>query len=219
MAQPIKTKLSKGFQTVLPATIREKFQAKPGDEIIWSIIGDEVFIRIKKNEKNGIIKDLIGAFSTKDLDNATNNIDKTLYEGKWVYFIDSGVFIGAFNKKDFYHDKASKIINSIINDEIQKCYFSDYIFDEVTTYIRKKIGAAQSIKVAEALLNFSKLKFLIVDEATVYASFHLFKRYERLSFTDSISIVLMKNYKINKIFSFDSGFNGIKDIIRLTEPI
>lgn len=75
MTQPIKTKLSKGFQTVLPSEIREKLNAKPGDEITWSIIGEEVFIRIKKQSHEDPIQHLIGKLHTDKEDNATEKID------------------------------------------------------------------------------------------------------------------------------------------------
>lgn len=76
----IKTILSKGFQTVIPSEIREKLNAEPGDEIIWSIIGDEVFIRLKKKNSTDPIKNLIGKFSTQTKDNATKELDKVPYE-------------------------------------------------------------------------------------------------------------------------------------------
>jgi len=34
------TRISKGFQTVVPASVRKRFGLNPGDEVIWSIIGD-----------------------------------------------------------------------------------------------------------------------------------------------------------------------------------
>lgn len=72
----IKTKLSQGYQTVLPAEVREKLGAIPGDEIIWSIIGEEIYIRVKKRTTKDPIEDLIGKFSTNGKDNATENIDR-----------------------------------------------------------------------------------------------------------------------------------------------
>ena len=82
MAQLIKTKLSKGYQTVLPSEIRAKLNAEPGDEIIWSIIGEEVFIRLKKKTSIDSIKNLIGKFATPTEDNATKELDKVIYEDR-----------------------------------------------------------------------------------------------------------------------------------------
>ena len=80
MKNLIKTKISKGYQTVVPAEIRSKFNSKPGDEVIWSIIGKDVFIRIKKREKIDPIKKLIGQFSTIEIDDSTSSLDEIVSE-------------------------------------------------------------------------------------------------------------------------------------------
>ena len=80
MTDMIRTKVSKGFQTVLPSEIRNKFGGEPGDEIIWSIVGDDVFIHIRKKKSQDPLKNLIGAFGTESEDDATRNIDHVLSE-------------------------------------------------------------------------------------------------------------------------------------------
>lgn len=100
---------------------------------------------------------------------------------------------------------------------IEDIYISDYIFNEVVTYIRKKIGIKESLETANSMLNSYNLHFINIDEATLNASYHIFQHYDKLSFTDSSTVIIMKNLKISFLFSFDSGFDGIKDIIRLVE--
>lgn len=80
MKKLIKTKISKGYQTVVPAEVRAKFKSEPGDEVIWSIIGKDVFIRIKRRTKADPIKELIGRFSTKESDNSTDSLDEIVSE-------------------------------------------------------------------------------------------------------------------------------------------
>ena len=82
MTRLIKTKLSKGYQTVPPSEIREKLTAEPGDEIIWSIIGEEVSIRLKKKTPIDSLKILIGKFATPTEDNATKELDRVMYEDR-----------------------------------------------------------------------------------------------------------------------------------------
>ena len=72
----IKTKISKGFQTVVPSEIRNKIHGEPGDEIIWSIVGDEVFVRIAKLHPKDRLSEFIGKYSTSQSDNATENLDR-----------------------------------------------------------------------------------------------------------------------------------------------
>ncbi|MHA1745163.1 MAG: type II toxin-antitoxin system VapC family toxin [Promethearchaeota archaeon] len=138
-------------------------------------------------------------------------------EAKMSFFVDSGVWIAAFNKKDEHHSVASKIIPHILQEQFEKVYISDYVFDEVTTYIRKKISPEASILVAEAMLNSQQIEIIFVSEKFFNASYHIFKMYDQLSFTDASIVVLMKNRKISYLYSFDSGFDSIKDIRRLID--
>ncbi len=131
------------------------------------------------------------------------------------FFVDSGVWIGAFNKKDKHHKVASKIIRYLLDEEIDKVYISDYVFDEVTTYIKKKISPEASILVAEAMLDSQNIEIIFMNEKLFNASYHIFKMYNRLNFTDASIVVIMKNRKIKFLYSFDSGFNSVKEIQRL----
>jgi len=132
-----------------------------------------------------------------------------------LFFVDSGVWIAAFNKKDKHHKAASKIINQLLDEQIDKAYISDYVFDEVTTYIKKKISPEASILVAEAMLDSQNIEIIFMDEKIFNASYHIFKMYDRLSFTDASIVVIMKNRKIKLLYSFDSGFDSVKEIQRL----
>lgn len=79
MAVKIETKVSSGFQTVLPAEIREKFDVGPGDGVVWTVIGDEIFVRVRKKGGVDSLSNLIGAFPTKTKADATTDIDAVVY--------------------------------------------------------------------------------------------------------------------------------------------
>ncbi len=42
------TKISKGFQTVVPSEIRKKFDVGPGDILVWKSTDDGVVVRFRK---------------------------------------------------------------------------------------------------------------------------------------------------------------------------
>jgi AbrB family looped-hinge helix DNA binding protein len=75
------TKLSRGYQTVVPASIRKKFGLREGDRVVWSIIGDEVCIRMRKAGEDPLTN-LIASLPTGDRANATEEIDEVVYEGE-----------------------------------------------------------------------------------------------------------------------------------------
>ncbi|MFH1821233.1 MAG: AbrB/MazE/SpoVT family DNA-binding domain-containing protein [Methanobacteriota archaeon] len=79
MAVKIETKVSSGFQTVLPAEIRKKFDVGPGDGVVWTVIGDEIFVRVRKKGGADPLSKLIGAFPTKTRADATADIDASVY--------------------------------------------------------------------------------------------------------------------------------------------
>jgi predicted nucleic acid-binding protein len=129
--------------------------------------------------------------------------------------IDSGVWIAAFNKKDAHHVQGKTIISALTDGKLANVLITDYIFNEVVTYTRKKLGSEVSLKIATALLDSSHLKIIMVEESVFMSSFHIFQKYDLLSFTDANIVVVMKNLKIKHLFSFDSGFDSVKDILRL----
>jgi len=52
-----KTKISKGFQTVIPSAVRESFDVGPGDFMEWSEGRDGLVVRFRKRKT---LRDLAG---------------------------------------------------------------------------------------------------------------------------------------------------------------
>lgn len=78
-------------------------------------------------------------------------------------FIDSGVFIGAYNKRDTYHQEASDLLRRILKREYGSSYTSWYILDETVTYIRKKQERkGKAINLGKNILHSESLEILRV---------------------------------------------------------
>jgi len=73
------TKVSKGFQTVVPSRVRKRLKVDAGDEIVWSIVGNELYLRIRKVNKSDPLEDLIGKLPTEVEANATEEIDEVAW--------------------------------------------------------------------------------------------------------------------------------------------
>ncbi|MDI9437000.1 MAG: AbrB/MazE/SpoVT family DNA-binding domain-containing protein [Euryarchaeota archaeon] len=59
------TKISKGFQTVVPARIRKRFQVGPGDIMEWIPTGDGVELKFRKKVA---IDDVLGMVEEPETD-------------------------------------------------------------------------------------------------------------------------------------------------------
>ena len=55
-----KTKVSKGFQTVVPSAVREAFDVEPGDYVEWTEGQDGLVVRFRKRTR---LRDLTGVGS------------------------------------------------------------------------------------------------------------------------------------------------------------
>lgn len=132
-----------------------------------------------------------------------------------MYLVDSGVWIGASNPKDIHHREASAVLKAILKGELGKVLITDLIFSEVVTYIRRKVGRRQSIEAARMLLDSEHVEVICIDGNIFSAAYHMFERYPQLSFTDAASVAVMRDRGVQQMISFDKGFDGIRDIVRL----
>jgi len=95
--------------------------------------------------------------------------------------LDTTVFIAAAFPREKHHREGSAIIASVEEGALGEPVITDYILDEVVTFVRKKVDAAASIEMLDAMINS-----------------------------------VMRDLGIEVIYSFDSDFDGIPGIVRLT---
>ncbi|MCD6515324.1 MAG: type II toxin-antitoxin system VapC family toxin [Candidatus Odinarchaeota archaeon] len=130
-------------------------------------------------------------------------------------FIDTGIFTGAYNIRDRYHQRAKSILIDIIEGKYGQAYTSDYIFDEaitLTLYKTKNIELA--IKFGECILGSTIIELVHTSTVDFENAWSLFKKLRKqLSFTDCISLAIIKRLKIDYIASFDSDFDGLVERI------
>ena len=119
-------------------------------------------------------------------------------------FLDSSFIIALINKNDSLHLKALEYLELI---ELNECYISNLIINEVITVIGNKIGLKTAISTYELLTSV----FNVVNEYTLNdfnSNVMLF--YEayntKLSFTDSSILYIMKMEGIDNLLSFDKEF-------------
>jgi len=127
-------------------------------------------------------------------------------------FIDTGVFVAARNKRDINHEKAVNLLREALKGKYGRIYTSDYIFDEAVTVALVRTRKSDiAIDIGNFILSSKKLRILHVDKLVFMDAWRIFKKYvnKKLSFTDAVSIALMRRYNIDYIMSFDKHFDNI----------
>lgn len=134
-----------------------------------------------------------------------------------MIFFDTSFLIAYINKSDHNHERAVKIINSV--NKYGVVVVSDYILDELATFLTYHMNKEFSIKVLTKLIQLyirKKMKIVIIDQklfALTYLYFEKLKDRKKLSFTDASTLAVLDFYKIPYLASFDGDFDGLSTFI------
>ena len=125
-------------------------------------------------------------------------------------FLDTGFIISLFNKKDKNHKKAKKImIKTLEKDNNTVFIYSDYIFDELITFMkRRKISPNIIQKNGDKIFKSKLWTKVQISETLFQKSWKMIKNYKdkSWSFTDVSSFVIMKELSIKYFLSYDDHF-------------
>ena len=132
--------------------------------------------------------------------------------------MDSSLFVALSNKRDNLHGRAVLMMKEILNYNYGKIFFSDYIFDEsFTLFLARTKNFKGAIDFGNTLLKSKDLNRLEVDAVVFSEAWGLINAARApISFTDATSVVLMQKFRIQHIASFDSDFDKIPQIKRIS---
>ena len=123
-------------------------------------------------------------------------------------FLDTSFLVALANADDKNHRSAQSVKARIVNKELGQPYISDYIFDELVTFLKAKHVRPEKIEeFGGSLLKDESIKLLKVESVVFLQSWELFKKSAGLSFTDCTSIALAGQFGIKNIASYDSDFD------------
>lgn len=122
-------------------------------------------------------------------------------------FIDSTFIISLLNNNDPYHESAINIVNDEELLKTNNLFTSNLVLDEIVSVIGAKLGLEAAINAYDLLndnctiLNEYEIKNFNEKVMDVYRSTEA-----KLSFTDCSIIVVLKEFDIDSLVSFDKEF-------------
>lgn len=126
-------------------------------------------------------------------------------------FVDTSVFVAMRNADDEHHERSKDLMRRALKGEFGRIYTSDYVIDEaVTTALVRTRRHDLAVDIGKYIVESPRITKLWVTKDTFDAAWETFKTLEDhpMSFTDCVSMTLIKKNNIKQIMSFDSGFNG-----------
>jgi predicted nucleic acid-binding protein len=135
--------------------------------------------------------------------------------------VDTTFWVGDADSNDDFHLSAHPAIEAIRTGKMPNALTTNFVLDETVTILgrRKGFGAERAAKVADIILSSPRVFAVHIDESLFKESLKHYPVYKgMLSLTDVSTIVTMKSYGVNDIFSHDHDFDGVKGIRRREKP-
>ena len=133
-------------------------------------------------------------------------------------FVDTSGFKAFYDPRDEYHARARRFTDQVATKKIatRGLVTSDYVLDETLTLLLVGAGHAAAATFAQAIRESRVFSTSHVTEDQFWKSLELFvkSRDKEWSFTDCTCFLLMREYGIQNVFTFDphfkqAGFNPV----------
>lgn len=133
-----------------------------------------------------------------------------------VAVLDSVVLIGAFYRSDQWHRPAAAILRKVDEGALGECVLTDFILAETLNFMRARAGPEAGTSCLEGIESSESIRVERVTDGQFRAAKDVyFRRFPRLSFVDSLTVAFMKDRSVERLYSFDAGFDSVPGIRRL----
>lgn len=124
-----------------------------------------------------------------------------------MIFIDTSAFIARYVEHDQYHAEAVDHWRQL-RQERRRCFTSNFVLDETFTLLARQTTYEFAATRAQQLLQSQALTIWRPSPEDERAAVDLFRKFadQKVSFTDSVSFVLMRQHHLSHVFTFDRHF-------------
>ena len=133
--------------------------------------------------------------------------------------IDSNVLIAYALSRDQNHDIGAEIVRGVDGRKLPNCVLTNYVLGEVLNYIHNRAGQDIALDTLERLDRSPGFSIDHCARRDFLEGKKLFRKYDRLTFVDSITVAYMQREDIGYLYSFDDDFDGIDGVVRLDDAV
>ena len=125
-----------------------------------------------------------------------------------MIFIDTGAFLARYLERDGHHEDAL-VGFALLERDRRPAMTSIHVLDETITLLSRWAGASFAADRARAIFASRTLRILRPTEDQEVEALAELERFadQRLSYTDALSFVLMRDADASQAFAFDRHFS------------
>ncbi|OGK10304.1 hypothetical protein A2767_02945 [Candidatus Roizmanbacteria bacterium RIFCSPHIGHO2_01_FULL_35_10] len=129
-------------------------------------------------------------------------------------FIDTSAYFALFSKDDSNNDRVTKKLQFYKEIE-SKLFTSEFVLDELFTLLLKRYAkyiVKQAMEYFYEAETLGQIKIINIDRHLFRKTYDFFLKFSehKISFTDAVSYVLCKDFKMDEIFTLDSDFKKLR---------
>jgi predicted nucleic acid-binding protein len=124
-----------------------------------------------------------------------------------VIFVDTGAFLARHVQRDQHHQTAVAAWQQLAVERLPT-YTSNFVLDEAITLLARRTTYAFAAERATRIYASRSLKILRPGPEEELEALAVFRKFadQGVSFTDSVSFVLMRRQRLENAFTFDHHF-------------
>lgn len=124
-----------------------------------------------------------------------------------MILIDTDAFLSRFIVRDQFHESAQKAWGELRASRA-RCFTTNLILNETFTLLGRRAGHTYAAERARQLLTSRALVILRASHEDEVEAVEVFEKFgdQQVSFTDSVSFVLMRSQRLIRAFTFDEHF-------------
>jgi len=128
-----------------------------------------------------------------------------------VIFVDSSYFIAVANREDRWHRDAKRLTPRLEREDLLT---SDLALSEAVTGVGAVLGGKAGKQAYDVIVDNCSIEVALPERCS--SAITTFLHYDgTLSFADALSLVLMQEFGVPTIASFDADFDRVRGIERL----
>ncbi len=131
--------------------------------------------------------------------------------------VDTGVFFAFYSIKDEHHLDSLGLITHIVKGKWGRAFISNHILDEILNIIKYRLGPEVAKTFLETFIDSNVINVLYIDAELEINALKIFKenlQRKGLSYTDAVTVALIKSHKIDYLLSYDlRSFKGLVENI------
>lgn len=127
-----------------------------------------------------------------------------------MIFVDTSAWYARYTPRDVYHKSACAF--HLANRE--PLITTDYVVDETLTLFKARGNYERALRLGPRLLDESLAHLQKIDSDDIEAAWTIFVQFDDKlwSFTDCVSLAVMRRLGINRAWAFDDHFRQFPDV-------